>query len=101
MPKRKRIELPTPKQRPSLSRLSEREIGDCLKRAFDSLSDEDQANIKRAIAPLLDIRNMGLTSALRVLFVTSQGAALDRLDAAVSSSVPQEAVFETDCAGRN
>jgi hypothetical protein len=78
---RTREKLPDPLRRPSLSKLSQKEINDCLQRAFDSLPEEDQANVKAALGPLLEIPNMGLKSALRVAFVIMQAPNLDRLDA--------------------
>jgi len=79
------------KQRPSFAKLTEGELSRCLQKAFNDLPEEDQANIKRALEPLMAIRNIGLASALRVLFVLEEAEALDRLDAAVlNSSVPQE-----------
>ncbi len=88
MPKRTREKLPAPLRRPSLSKLSDKEIADCLQKAFDSLSTEDQANVKQALKPLTDIRLMGLSSALRVAFVVTRAADLDRLDATLS--IPRE-----------
>jgi hypothetical protein len=70
-------------KRPSLSKLSEKEISACLQRAFDSLSEEDQENVKAALEPLTGLRNIGLKSALRLAFVVTQADDLDRLDAAV------------------
>lgn len=81
---RTREKLPDPLRRPSLSKLTDREISECLQRAFDSLEPEDQANVKAALEPLLEIPNMGMRSALRVAFVATQTADLDRLDAALS-----------------
>jgi len=89
-PQRTRPLAAEPKQRPSLSKLTEAEINECLMNAFASLSEEDQGHIKVAIRQLLEIRNVGLISALRVLLVTTFGKQLDQLDAALTHSVPQD-----------
>jgi hypothetical protein len=81
MPRRTRAPLHTPLKRPSLALLSDKEISGCLKRAFDSLSKQDQTNVEVVLEGLMSIPNMGLRSALRVLFVIHQGDELDRLDA--------------------
>ena len=60
--------------------LSHKEVNDCLKRAFDSLSPKDQASIERAIAPLLEIPKMGMASALRLLFAVDRADDLTRLN---------------------
>jgi len=76
--------IPHPRERPCLSQaLTDSEITDCLKNAFDSLSPEDQANVERALVDILAIPRMGMKSALRLLFVVMFGEELDQLDAAI------------------
>ena len=62
------------------SRLTTGEITECLTTAFDSLSPKDQANIKRIMAPLLEIRGLGPKSVLHLLFALFRADDLARLE---------------------
>ena len=85
MTERTRQPLPQPRQRACLSaHLSDAEINGCLQRAYRGLSKTDQDNIMAVLSDILDIRNMGPSSALRLLFVVMFGDQLDRLDAAIT-----------------
>ena len=87
MTDRTREPLPFPKQRACLSaHLTDGEISGCLQRAYRGLSKEDQGNVMAALAGILDIRNMGPSSALRLLFVVMFGPELDRLDSAITDT---------------
>ena len=87
MTKRTRTILPQPGERPCLSQaLTQTEINECLARAYGSLSEQDQGNVMAALAGILEIRNMGPSSALRLLLVVMFGPELDRLDSAITDT---------------
>lgn len=60
--------------------LTQKEINDCLKRAFLTLPAEDQEEIKQAQEKLGEIRGMGPISALQLLLAVGQAPALARLN---------------------
>jgi hypothetical protein len=64
--------------------LTEKEINGCLQRAFDSLPEQDQENVKAALGPLMAVPGIGLLGAMRTLLVTDQAAALTYLDATLT-----------------
>lgn len=60
--------------------LTQKEINDCLERAFEALPEEDQKNIKQVQKRLGQIRGMGDLSVLQLLFAVDQARALARLN---------------------
>ena len=62
------------------TRITQGELTECLRAAFDALSPEDQESLNRAMKPLLDIPKMGLISALELLFKLYRAGDLARLN---------------------
>lgn len=60
--------------------LTEKEINDCLRQAFQALPAEDQKNIQLVIDELIKIPRLGPVSALNLLFAVDQAPTLARLD---------------------
>jgi len=52
--------------------LTDKEINDCLNRAFLSLSPREQENLQPVIDELIEIPRMGPASALRLIFAVDQ-----------------------------
>ena len=66
------------------SLLTQGELTQCLRAAFDSLPQEEQEQIKRIIAPLMEIPRMGFLSALEVLFKLCRADDLARLNQVIT-----------------
>jgi len=63
--------------------LTDKEINDCLARAFEALPEEEQEKIQRVMGRLTQLPLMGSKGALGLIFAVDQAPQLEKLNQAL------------------